>query len=238
MRGDSGVILAAAGSGKRFGARKQLLEILGRPLIHFSLDALGLLPDVASVVLVMPAEDLETGTELVERWRRGRVAAGAPPDGLPLLSVIAGGVRRQDSVTSGLRHLRGTVRWVLVHDAARPLLQPADAQRVLDATRARGAAVIGTPMTDSVKRVREGMVLESLPRDEIWTVQTPQGAELEVLLAAYQAGAARELTDEVSALSASGVSVAIVEGPRQNFKITRAGDQTMAEHLLRSRAGE
>ena len=115
------------------------------------------------------------------------------------------------------------------------LNRPADARRVLDAVKARGAAAIGTPSHDSVKRARDGVIVEDLPREEVWTVQTPQGARLDVLEAAYVKGAATDWTDEASALRAAGVPVAIVEGSRENMKITRRGDEAVAEAILLAR---
>ena len=232
---DFGVVLAAAGAGRRFGARKQLLELLGRPLVHYSLDAFAAVEDVRAIVLVMALEDLEAGVELVRRWqderRRNGVAAAVEPETV----VVAGGIRRQDSVRNGLDALPPAVRYALVHDAARPLIRPEDVRKLIQATREHGAAVIGTPSHDSVKRVKGTRIIAELPRDEVWTVQTPQSAEVSVLREAYDRARDAELTDEASALRAMGVHVALVEGPRENLKITRPGDEALAELILRAR---
>ena len=158
---------------------------------------------------------------------------------LPDLTAIKGGASRQESVLNGLRFLRGTVRLALVHDAARPLLTTGDACAVLEAVRQHGAAAIGTRVSDSVKRVKEGQISESLPREEIWTVQTPQGAILEELLTAYEKGTGKgkgnEFTDEASALKACGFLVAVVPGAPDNIKITFPGDVERVEALMRLR---
>ena len=229
-------MLAAAGGGTRFGGPKQFLTLAGQPLLHGSLGIFAAVEEIAQVVVVAPATDLERTRELVETWssaggdsrRRARL----------VVEVVEGGARRQDSVLAGLETLSSRVEWVLVHDAARPLVRVGDVRRVLEAVRTHGAAVLGTPCVDSIKRVQDGQIVEELPRDEVWTVQTPQGARLELLRAAYKQFPDDSWTDEASALRRLGVAVELVEGPRENLKITRPGDEALAEFLLRSRRGE
>jgi 2-C-methyl-D-erythritol 4-phosphate cytidylyltransferase len=240
MNGDTGVILAAAGAGsrcqtRRYGKKKQFLELRGRPLVHWCLDALATLEDVSRIVVVLPQSDLEFGRALLESWRRARAERGMTAHGEDHaldLTAIAGGSRRQDSVLEGLRFLRGSVRYALVHDAARPLVTTEEAARVLDAIRQHGAAVLGTPLTDSVKKVRDGQVVETLDRATIWTVQTPQGAILEELLSAYEKNVGSAYTDEASALKDCGFSVAVVKGSTDNMKITHEEDIPRVERLL------
>lgn len=243
MSGDTGVILAAAGAGRRcqtetYGTRKQFLELRGRPLVHWCLDALGALKEVSRIVVVLPQSHLELGRVLLESWRKARADRGMPAHGGSHaldLTAIAGGRFRQDSVLEGLRFLRGSVRYALVHDAARPLVTTEEASRVLDSIRQHGAAVLGTPLTDSVKRVRDGLIAETLDRATIWTVQTPQGAILEELLSAYEKKGATEYTDEAAALKASGFNVAVVKGSTENLKITHEEDIARVEQLLSCR---
>ena len=230
---DVGVILAAAGAGRRFGARKQYLQILGRPLVCYSLEAFAAVADVRQVVLVVAPEDQPLGQEMVASWRAAG-SQGKPPRDL-LVTVTPGGARRQDSVRLGLEALEPDVRLVLVHDAARPLIQPSDIEKMIAATRQHGAAVISTPAFDSVKRVVAGEIVEELPRDQVWTVQTPQSAEVTALRRAYDAATGTEMTDEASALRAIGLRVALVEGSRENLKITKPGDEALAEAILRAR---
>ena len=232
---DFAVILAAAGAGRRFGGRKQFLRLLDRPVIHYSLDAFAEVRSIGQIVVVFAPEDLDQGTELVTAWR-----SSVPPelrlDGLALKSV-EGGARRQDSVRRGIDAVDASTRYALVHDAARPLIRPADVERLVAATRLHGAAVLGTPAWDSVKRVRGGEIVDEIPRDEVWTVQTPQAAEVVLLRKAYDSTAV-EMTDEASALRALGVRVALVEGSRENLKITRPGDEAAAEAFLRARRAQ
>lgn len=229
---DLGVVLAAAGVGQRFGSAKQFLEVAGRPVLHYSLDSFSAVEEVIQVVVVLPPADLDAGRRCVAAWQAERQQG---PGRCPRLDFAPGGARRQDSVETGLGILGEGVKNVLVHDAARPLVRPEDIRRVAEAVRERGAAVLGTPCHDSVKRARGGRIVEELPREEVWTVQTPQGARLHALRDAYARGRGRELTDEASALRAAGIDVFLVEGPRENLKITRPGDEVLAALLLDER---
>lgn len=235
MEGDTGVVLAAAGSGRRFGGKKQLAELLGRPLIWYSLEAFARVESVSAIALVVPAEDLETGREILLGWEEERRrGAGAEARALEA-AVVPGGRRRQDSVLEGLRALRGRVELAAVHDAARPLVLPEEISAAVEAARRAGAAAVGTPVTDSVKRVRDGRIAEGLPREEVWAVQTPQVAVLERLIEAYERAPEKEFTDEASALEAAGSAVLVVEGSPENLKVTRPSDLAAAERILRAR---
>lgn len=229
--GDIGVVVAAAGAGRRFGSPKHFLRLAGSPLLFYSFDAFSSVKDVSKIVLVLSSDDLEEGRSLVRQWKEERGAAGCGVD----VAVVRGGERRQDSVRNGLEALPAQARYVLVHDAARPLILPANIREVITATREHGAAVLGTPCHDSVKRVEGAAIVEEIPRSEVWTVQTPQSGPVAALREAYDQGAGVNFTDEASALRARGVSVALVEGSRDNIKITRRGDEAMAELILMAR---
>ncbi len=228
MSRDAGVVIAAAGSGLRFRGRKQFIVLAGRPVLHHSLDAFAAVADLAEIVVVIPEDDLSVGEELVSIWKEKRTE-------LPV-RVIAGGPRRQDSVLLGIEALELS-RYVLVHDAARPLLLQSDVENLLAVIRETGAAVIGHPSADSLKRVVDGSIVDEIDRRQVWSVQTPQGAEIERLRRAYATvGDDREWTDEASLLRAAGVRVTPVEGSRGNMKITSPGDELLVEAILRARA--
>jgi 2-C-methyl-D-erythritol 4-phosphate cytidylyltransferase len=226
------VVIAAAGVGRRFGGAKQFLRLAGRPAVHYSLDVFAALEDIGRIAVVVSAADLELGRETVDAWGAG----AAPPASRPSVVVVAGGARRQDSVVAGLEALAGEAAFVLVHDAARPLVRVEDARRLLDAVKAKGAAVLGTRAHDSLKRAREAWVVGELAREEVWLAQTPQGAGLAALRAAYAREPSTDWTDEASALRAAGLEVALVEGSPENLKITRPGDEALAEAILVARA--
>lgn len=222
-----GVVLVAAGSGTRFGGKKQFLELDGSPLLLHVIRLFTQLPEVAEISVVVPAADIDRTLELVN-------ASNLSP---PSIAVVPGGARRQDSVLHGLRSLGASSRWALVHDAARPMVRVEDLGRFIAVLRERGAAVLGYPSSDSVKEERDGTAIRDLSRDHVWLVQTPQGAVTSTLVTALEEADRRGLavTDETAALELIDERVALVEGPRDNIKITFKEDLELAEFLLQRR---
>ena len=149
--------------------------------------------------------------------------------------TVTGGATRSESVRAGLEAVPGAVDIVLVHDAARPLATVKLFERVVAAVRDAGAdgAVPGLAMSDTVKRVERDVVVETVLREALVSVQTPQGFRTSVLRAAYARGA--EGTDDASVVEAAGGTVIVVAGERDNFKITEAGDLERAQAVLAAR---
>jgi len=219
-------VIVAAGSGSRLaaaghGAPKQFLTFAGRPLFWHAAKALAASPALAGLVLVFPADRLDEATALT------RQCADADDLGLPLVTV-AGGARRQDSVLAGLSVLPAECRHVLVHDAARPFVDPSLVGRVVQALLSGHSSVVpGVAVTDTITRVSpDGLALETLPREELAAVQTPQGFALDTLLAAHEAarGDGFTATDDASMTARIGIAAHVVEGSPENVKITHPGD--------------
>jgi 2-C-methyl-D-erythritol 4-phosphate cytidylyltransferase len=203
-------IVVAAGGGARFGAAKQFarlgdVSILDRA-VGVALDA------CAGVVVVLPA-----GSD----W--------PAPVGV---RTAVGGVTRSASVRAGLACLPDGADVVTVHDAARPLASRALFERVVAAVRAGAdAAIPGLPVTDTVKRVRDNRVVETVPRDDLVVVQTPQAFRRAALEAAHAGDGVG--TDDAALVEAAGGTVVVVEGEPRNLKVTLADDLQLAEALLR-----
>lgn len=215
-----GVIIVAGGRGARMGATvpKQLLDLGGRTILQRSVDAFDVHPLVGEMVVVLPAELVAGGAALVGETTRP-------------VRFVAGGARRQDSVRNGLAGLSADVDTVLVHDAARPFVDIGLVDRVIAGTHDAGAAVPAMPSRDTVKRVDLGrqVVSETLPRDEIWLAQTPQGFRRAVLQAAMALGAqGLDATDEAMLAERAGHPVRVVRGDERNIKITTPDDLTSA----------
>ncbi len=210
-----GLILAAAGAGTRFGAAapKQFLTIDGKPVYLHSLEKLAVYCD--RLVVVVPADwEERIGSELA---------------GHPLLKgarVVSGGESRQASVYSGLRRL-GEMKFVLVHDAARPWISDGLIERVLRGARKTGACIPALPVGETVKQVTaDGHVLKTLDRSRLRLAQTPQAFEYEILMRAFEKAAADgyEGTDEAALVERLERKVLVVEGDPGNLKITWPGD--------------
>ncbi len=196
------------------GADKLWLDVAGRPLIAWTLQAVARAQCFDAVCVVAPEE----------HWDALRDAAAAA--GISDVRLVEGGDHRQDSVRAGLAAVPGSAL-VLVHDAARPLCPPEVFHRVLDAAREHGAATAAVPVVDSIKRVNaEGRVVETIDRDELVAVQTPQGFQSAVLVAAHRAALAAGVRadDDCALVERLGGEVRVVMGDPVNLKVTRPVD--------------
>ncbi|MDE3069382.1 MAG: 2-C-methyl-D-erythritol 4-phosphate cytidylyltransferase [Acidobacteriota bacterium] len=224
-------LIVAAGSGERLGARrpKALVELAGRPLLQWSVDALAGLGAIERLVVALPAtlDGLPEGVS-------------APPGSI----AAAGGATRSESVKRALA-AAGPGDPVLVHDAARPLLSASLAEEVLGALDQTGAdaAIAATAVTDTIKRAAEGgragrpLVAETLRRGELWAVQTPQVFRRAVLERALDVApeVLAQATDDAWLVERCGGSVAIVAAGPENLKVTTRLDLQLAELLLAER---
>jgi 2-C-methyl-D-erythritol 4-phosphate cytidylyltransferase len=232
-------LIVAAGSGERLGAGrpKALVELAGRPLLAWSIDALLQTAGVARVIVAMPP-------------------GAGPPTGVTAaggVTVVDGGASRSDSVRRALAvavavavgvggESEAELDFVLVHDAARPLLTPALAEAVIAALAADAqadAAIAALPVTDTVKRVDDARaVRETLERSELWAVQTPQvfrRPALEQALDVHEDELARA-TDDAWLIERAGGRVIVVPASDENLKVTTPLDLRVAELLLSARA--
>lgn len=222
-------IVPAAGRGLRMGAAKpkQFLELSGKPILVHTLETLSRAPFLSSILLVVPSEFLAAAEDLVSRH-------GLSDGGGRRIGVIAGGAERQDSVRNGLQALPPDCDWVFIHDGVRPFATPALLKSTWDAALKTGAAIAALPASDTVKRVRAGHVVETVPREELWLVQTPQVFRREVLIEAYrEAGRQGWLgTDDAFLVERLGYPVAVVLGERSNIKVTTPEDLAWGSWFL------
>jgi 2-C-methyl-D-erythritol 4-phosphate cytidylyltransferase/2-C-methyl-D-erythritol 2,4-cyclodiphosphate synthase len=159
--------------------------------------------------------------------------------GLDLLPPVAGGAARQDSARLGLESLgEFAPSRVLIHDAARPFVDHAVVDRVLDALDHAPGAIPALPVADTVKRGEHGFVTGTLDRSGLWRVQTPQGFDYRAILDAHRAVAGMELTDDAAVAERAGLAVRLVEGSEMNFKVTAPEDFARAEKLATGGGGD
>ncbi len=208
-------IVVAAGRSARFGGPipKQFLEIGGRWVVERCVDRLAGAVGVGEVVVVLAPDEMDA--EFAARLR-------AHPG---VCAIVAGGETRAASVAAGLRAVPADRTYVLVHDAARPMASAELVRRVIDATRAHGAAIPVVGVPDTVKRVdASGRIETTLNRSFLRLAQTPQGANRAQLIDALAVAGASASTDEAAALAAAGHPVVTVAGEAANIKITTAAD--------------
>lgn len=226
-----GAVIAAAGQGLRMGMigdgpqeKKQYVTLEGVPVLLRALEAFESVPAVDEIVVVVPEDDVNW---VEAEWL-------APRRGRQRLHVVAGGASRQESVARGCAALSPECRWVIVHDGARPLVTRDVIERVLEGARSTGAAVCGLPVTDTIKRVDgAGHVVETLPRDALRAIQTPQAFRRDILERAHgQEDLLAAVTDDAALVERLGIPVAVVEGDPANIKLTVPADVEEARRLL------
>ena len=210
-------LVVAAGRGNRFGGElpKQWMELDGRPLLRHSLGAFAAHPDIAEVRAVIHPDD-------TARYE----AASA---GLRLNPPIHGGATRQESVRLGLEALSdNSPDVVLIHDGARPFVDPGLIHRVLKALKTHKGAIPALPVHDTLKRGKNGVIIGTEPRDGLYRAQTPQGFHYAEILEAHRKAMGRELTDDAAVMEAHGLPVLLVDGAEDNVKITTRQDLARA----------
>ncbi|MGK9167167.1 bifunctional 2-C-methyl-D-erythritol 4-phosphate cytidylyltransferase/2-C-methyl-D-erythritol 2,4-cyclodiphosphate synthase [Inquilinus limosus] len=214
-------VIVAAGTGERFGGSlpKQYRPLAGSTVLRRSVEAFRSSGRFDDIVVVIRDEHRDLY----------QVATA----GLDLPGPVTGGATRQDSVRAALEWLAPRAPdLVLVHDAARPLVDRATIERVLDALASAEAAIAAVPVVDTIKRAEGGVAAGTVDRSGLWQAQTPQGFRFAPLLAAHRAAAGEALTDDAAVAERQGTAVRLVEGHVDNFKITTEADLTRAERLL------
>ena len=204
------------------GFNKLLAPLAGMPVLRRTLGQFQACDEIGEIIVV-------AGDEValaIQDWR----------DSLPKLNaVVEGGAERHFSVWKGIQACSGEAEVIAVHDGARPLISPAQISRCIQAAHEKAAVACARPMTETIKRVDvEGRITESLDRNGVWVMETPQVFRKELLTHAYETvlrdGAL--VTDEVSAVQHIGQGVSVVENTTPNPKITFPADLTLAERFL------
>ena len=219
-------LIPAAGVGARMGAErpKQYLSLAGRPVIEHAIRALLAAVEIETVFVVLSADDayfcdIDWGDA-----------------GDRIAPLYCGGATRRDSVLNGLVAASSLLQpddWVLVHDAARPCLGSMELSRLIAKVAADDVGgLLAVPVADTLKRIdASGRVAATLSREGLWQAQTPQMFRHSLLLEALSK--AGQVTDEASAVEQRGLKPLLVEGSRNNLKLTYPADMALAESLLK-----
>jgi 2-C-methyl-D-erythritol 4-phosphate cytidylyltransferase len=203
------------------GVDKMQRPLDGRPLIAYSIAAFAASNDIDRIVVVASNENFAAVSEIVSQLA-------------PAARVVLGGERRQDSVHAGLDAL-DDVDYVLVHDGARPLVNEALIEASLQGAIEAGAAICAVPVSDTIKRGNEGLIVETVDRSALYQAQTPQAFRRDLLLRAHEQDSA-DATDDAALVERLGLPVRLVAGSPRNIKVTTPDDLHVAEALLQ-RAG-
>jgi len=218
-----GVVIVAAGSGLRFGERKQFKKLNNKPLYIYSLEKFIKCDLIDEIALVVP-EDLTN------------IISDEISSVKSIIKVVSGGKLRQDSTLNGVNALDQNCDIICIHDAARPFINISTINNVIEISKKYDGAIAATPSNDTVKEVAKNSdrIKRTIPRDTIWLAQTPQVFHRDKLLQALAFANTNNITvtDESSLLESLDFSVAVVAGSCNNFKITTQDDWRLAEFLL------
>lgn len=224
------VVIPAAGQGKRMGLpyNKQFARIKDLPVVFRTILVFMRSEVVSSIIVICASgeEDLFSKEELNKFGITDEII------------VVTGGAERQDSVYRGLLAVPADCNYVMVHDGARPLVCDKIIKEAAEQVKLHKAIVVGVPVKDTVKLTDDrGFITETLPRERLWQIQTPQAFETKILRDAYEKAFSENFygTDDASLVERLGHSVKIIKGLYENFKITTPEDLVLAEAILQRR---
>ncbi len=220
-------IIVAAGKGTRMGANvdKLWLEVAGRPVIAHTWKKFNDSPSIAEIILVVRDGTQPHFSELAQKFNFQKT-----------FRLVVGGAERQDSVWNGLAAVSAQTEIAVIQDAARPCTSEVLIAATIQAARETGAAVAAQPVTDTIKETADGkMILGTVDRSKLWSVQTPQTFRVEVIRRAISAARKKKLllTDDTAACELIGQPVRLVKSESPNPKVTVPGDLPFIENLLR-----
>ncbi len=213
--GKVGAVIPAAGSGKRFGEKKQFKELGRRPLLYTTIRPFLECDLIADLAIVVPEEDVEQISREIQSIA-----------GSTAVSVVPGESIRQNSVKNGIFSLSDDCNIICIHDCARPLVTEELITETIHGCEKNDGCIVAEPATDTVKIVKDGMIAETLDREHIWLAQTPQSFNRDILMKALNNAEENNIvaTDESALVEMIGGKIKIIEGPPENIKITNRQD--------------
>ncbi|MBU4485275.1 2-C-methyl-D-erythritol 4-phosphate cytidylyltransferase [bacterium] len=220
-------IITAAGQGKRMGSAtpKQFLELHGKPIICHTMERFQMAPSVDSIVITVGEDDIEGfKNDILKWWPSPKVK-----------KIVVGGAKRQDSVWAGIQAIDWECEYIAVHDGVRPLVLVENIEDVIKNAKATGAAILATPLKETIKRVNGLRIEETVDRSILWGAKTPQVFKKDLLIQGYEKAFADGFvgTDDASLVERLGYEVSIVPGNDNNIKITTPEDLLIAEAILK-----
>ena len=214
-------IITAAGTGDRFGGRKQFKLLLGKPLYQYSLNVFIESKLIDEIILVVPSDIKESiSSEIRNSFDRN-------------IKIIEGGITRSESVKNGLNKVSSVSDLVVIHDAARPFLKEKLIEDSINACSYADGAIVAILPVDTIKYSKDNIIEKTINREHIWLAQTPQVFKKDKLLNAYNDVNSFFFTDESSLMEKQGYKIVIIPGLENNFKITTHNDWKRAELLLK-----
>ena len=216
-------IILAAGSGSRFGAKKQFKKLNENPIWVYSLNTFIRSECVDELILVIPNDSLET---------LKKSQAFTSLNKKNNIKLVLGGESRKDSVINGLRVVKKANNIVCIHDAARPFIKTSYIKNSIDACSEFDGAIIAVPTVDTVKKVDNNLIKNTINRESLWMAQTPQTFKKGKLLYAIKNSSHLNITDESMLMEEANFKIKLIEGDQYNFKITNEIDWELAKFIV------
>ena len=216
-------IILAAGSGSRFGAKKQFKRLNENPIWVYSLNTFIRSECVDELILVIPNDSLET---------LKKSQAFTSLNKKNNIKLVSGGESRKDSVINGLRVVKKANNIVCIHDAARPFIKISYIKNSIDACSEFDGAIIAVPTVDTVKKVDNNLIKNTINRESLWMAQTPQTFKKGKLLYAIKNFSHLNITDESMLMEEANFKIKLIEGDQYNFKITNEIDWELAKFIV------
>ncbi|UCD63239.1 MAG: 2-C-methyl-D-erythritol 4-phosphate cytidylyltransferase [Candidatus Zixiibacteriota bacterium] len=225
-------LIVAGGKSLRFGGEvpKQFRTVCGRPVLSWAIDSFERAGTINEVVVVVSEEYMAyTSEKVVDPYHFAKVR-----------KIVAGGETRRQSVLNGLEGLPKGTDFVAIHDGARPLVTPEDVDKVVQVAHREKAAILALKAVDTVKRVKNSFIINTLERDTLYLAQTPQVFQYDLIVQAHrgfdESGGGDTVTDDACLVEQRGFKVKAVEPTSPNFKITSVRDLLFAETVLSERS--
>jgi 2-C-methyl-D-erythritol 4-phosphate cytidylyltransferase len=209
-----GAVIVGAGFGRRMGQAKANISLAGRLLFSYSLETFLTVGSIKQVVLVLQKQHFKFADKFISG--RGVVLA-------------EGGKTRKQSVLNGLNKIKSNLRYVLIHDCARPFVKKQTVLKVINGLKEYPAVIPGIKTKDTLKQIEGGVVKKTLERENIFSIQTPQGFRKDLIKAAYKKYQRLQITDSAQFFEKTGHPVKVVEGDLFNFKLTYREDIDLAK---------
>ena len=219
-------IILAAGSGSRFGEKKQFKELNGKPIWFYSLNTFIQSASVDELILVIPNDSLET-------LKQSQVFTSLNKTNN--IKLVSGGESRKDSVFNGLKVVKKAIDIVCIHDAARPFIKASYIKHSVEACSEFDGAIIAIPSVDTVKKVDKQIIKNTIDRESLWMAQTPQTFKKDKLLYAIKNSSFLNITDESMLMEEANFKIKLIEGDCSNFKITNEIDWELAKVIVKGK---
>jgi 2-C-methyl-D-erythritol 4-phosphate cytidylyltransferase len=216
-------IILAAGSGSRFGEKKQFKKLNGKPIWFYSLNTFIQSESVDELILVIPNDSLET-------LKQSQVFTSLNKTNS--IKLVSGGESRKDSVFNGLKVVKKANDSVCIHDAARPFIKISYIKHSVEACSDFDGAIIAIPCIDTVKKVDKKIIKSTIDRESLWMAQTPQTFKKDKLLYAIKNSSHLNITDESMLMEEANFKIKLIEGDQSNFKITNEIDWELAKVIV------